>query len=100
VTLVSYELADRPAALIVDLAAPAAGWRIGDREVDVAEVLAIAPPDEVERLARRVMGEVRGHAAAASQPSSELLRQLAAAIWRDYRRATSTVVAQPPLPGV
>ena len=99
-TLVSYELADRPAALIVDLATPAAGWRIGDREVAVADVLAIAPADEVERLTRRVMGEVRAHAGATRPPASELLRQLAAEIWRDWRRATTAVDAQPTLPGV
>ena len=46
-TRVAYELSGRPAALVVDLAAAVAGWRVGDREAEVTDVLALAPADEV-----------------------------------------------------
>ena len=62
-TRVAYELSGRPAALVVDLAAAAAGWRVGDREAEVGDVLALAPRDEVARLIRHALAEIRAHAA-------------------------------------
>ena len=45
-TRVAYELSGRPAALVVDLAAAAAGWRVRDHEAEVTDVLALAPAEE------------------------------------------------------
>ena len=98
-TRVAYELAGRPAALVVDLAAAAAGWRVGNREAQVTDVLALAPPDEVARLIRRALAEIRAHAAA-DDGGAEPLRRLAAEVWRDYRRAIDGVGEQSRLPGV
>ena len=97
---VSYELADRPAALIVDLAAADAVWHVVDQEVGIADVLSVAPADEVERLVRRAVAEIRSHAAAAEPPTSEYLRQLAASVWRDFRLAATNAGEQPSLPGM
>ena len=93
---VAYELSGRSAALVVDLGTAAAGWRIGDRPAEVGEVLALAPRDEVESLLRRAIAEIRAHAAADDR-SAEVLRRLAAEVWRDYRRAVDGVGAQSPL---
>jgi hypothetical protein len=99
VTRVAYELSGRPAALVVDLAAAVAGWRVGDREAQVTDVLALAPADEVARLIRRALAEIRAHAAA-NDRAAEPLRRLAAEVWRDYRRAIDGVGEQSRLPGV
>jgi len=93
VTRVAYELSGRSAALVVDLGAAAAGWRVGDRAAEVGEVLTLAPQDEVEKLLRRALAEIRS-AAAADDRSAEALRRLAAEAWRDYRRAVDGVGAQ------
>jgi hypothetical protein len=93
VSRVAYELSGRPAALVVDLGALAAGWRIGDRAAEVGEVLALAPRDEVERLLRRAVAETRAQAAA-DERVAEPLRRLAAEMWRDYRRAVDGVGEQ------
>ena len=98
-TRVAYELAGRPAALVVDLADAAAGWRIGNREAQVTDVLALAPADEVARLIRHALTEIRAHAAA-NAAGSEQLRRLAAEVWRDYRRTIAGVGEQSRLPGV
>ena len=98
-TRVAYELSGRPAALVVDLGAAAAGWRVRDHEAQVTDVLALAPPDEVGRLIRRALAEIRAHAASAG-PEAEDLRRLAAEVWRDYRRAMDGVGEQSRLPGV
>jgi hypothetical protein len=100
VTVVSYELHDHPAALVVDLAKAAAGWRVVDQTVAVADVLKIAPADDVERLVRRAVTEIRAHATTVRAPSSDLLRRLAAEVWRDYRRARAGATEQPQLPGI
>jgi hypothetical protein len=99
VTRVAYELSGRPAVLVVDLAGAVAGWRVGDHEADVAEVLALAPADEVVRLIRHALAEIRAHAAADGR-DAEALRRLAAEIWRDYRRAVDGVGEQSRLFGV
>jgi hypothetical protein len=93
VSRVAYELSGRSAALVVDLGAVAAGWRVGDRAVEVGEVLTMAPRDEVESLLRRALAEIRAQAAADDR-SAEQLRRLAAEVWRDYRRAVDGVGAQ------
>jgi hypothetical protein len=98
VSRVAYELSGRPAALVVDLGAVAAGWRIGDRAAEVGEVLTLAPRDEVEKLIRRAIAEIRAQAAA-DAPAAEALRRLAAEVWRDYRRAVDGVGAQSALFG-
>ena len=98
-TRVAYELSGRPAALVVDLAAAAAGWRVGDREAQVSDVLALAPADEVGRLIRHALTEIRAHAASGDRGAEEL-RRLAAEVWRDYRRAIDGVGEQSRLPGV
>ena len=90
---IAYELSGRSAALVVDLGAAAAGWRIGDRAAEVGEVLTLAPRVEIETLLRRALVEIRAQAAADDR-SAELLRQLAAEVWRDYRRAVDGVGAQ------
>lgn len=90
---VAYELSGRSAALVVDLGAVAAGWRIGDRGADIGEVLTAAPAEEVESLLRRALAEIRARAAADDR-SAEALRRLAAEVWRDYRRAVDGVGAQ------
>src|SRR5206468_1089624 len=100
VSTVAFQLGDRPAALLVDLAAGSAGWRIRDREAPVQAVLAIAPQPELEALVRHAIGEVRAHAAASQPPRSDLLRRLAAEIWRDYRSAADGTGEQQALPGV
>jgi hypothetical protein len=100
VTLVAYQLADRPAALVVDFAAAAAGWRVVDQEVPVRAVLEIAPAAEVEALVRRAIAEVRGRATQAESTRGDLLRRLAAEIWRDFRAATDGAGEQQALPGV
>jgi hypothetical protein len=100
VTLVAYQLSERPAALIVDLAAASAGWRVVDQEVPVRSVLEIAPAPEVEALVRRALAEIRGHATAAVPPRSDLLRRLAAEIWRDFKAAANGGGEQQALPGV
>ncbi len=92
-TRVAYELSGRPAVLVVDLAAAVAGWRIGDREAQVTDVLALAPADEVARLIRHALAEIRAHAAANGR-DAEALRRLAAEVWRDYRRAIDGVGEQ------
>ena len=89
----AYELSGRSAALVVDLGAVAAGWRIGDRTAEVGEVLTLAPRVEVESLLRRAIAEIRAQAAADDR-SGEQLRLLAAEVWRDYRRAADNVGAQ------
>jgi hypothetical protein len=93
VSRVAYELSGRSAALVVDLGAAAAGWRIGDRAAEVGDVLTLAPRAEVEGLTRRAVAEIRAHAAADDR-SAEDLRRLAAEVWRDYRRAVDGVGAQ------
>ena len=98
-TRVAYELSGRPAALVVDLAAAAAGWRVSDREAQVTDVLALAPADEIARLIRHALAEIRAHAAA-NDRGAEALRRLAAEVWRDYRRAIDGVGEQSRLPGV
>ncbi len=98
-TIVAYELADRPAALLVDYATCSAAWRVVDREVAIADVLAIAPADVVVRLVRRSITEVRA-AASGSPADGERLRRLAAAIWREFRDAEANVGEQTTLPGM
>jgi hypothetical protein len=93
VTRVAYELSGRSAALVVDLGEAAARWRIGDRPAEVGEVLTLAPRDEIETLLRRALAEIRAQAAA-DERSAEVLRRLAAEVWRDYRRAVDGVGAQ------
>lgn len=92
-TRVAYELSGRPAVLVVDLAAAVAGWRVGDREAQVTDVLALAPADEVARLIRHALAEIRAHAAS-NVRDAEALRRLAAEVWRDYRRAIDGVGEQ------
>ena len=92
-TRVAYELSGRPAVLVVDLAAAAAGWRVRDHEAEVGDVLALAPADEVARLIRHALTEIRAHAASNGH-DSEALRRLAAEVWRDYRRAIDGVGEQ------
>jgi hypothetical protein len=99
VTRVAYELSGQQAALVVDLAAAAAGWRVRDREAQVTDVLALAPPEDVARLIRHALAEIRAHAASGG-PGAEDLRRLAAEVWRDYRRAIDGVGEQSRLPGV
>ncbi len=98
-TRVAYELSGRPAVLVVDLAEAAAGWRVRDAEAQVTDVLALAPPDDVGRLIRHALVEIRAHAAS-NDRGAEQLRRLAAEVWRDYRRAIDGVGEQSPLPGV
>jgi hypothetical protein len=93
VSRVAYELSGRSAALVVDLGAVAADWRIGDRAADVGEVLALAPREEVESLLRRALAEIRAQAAT-DERSAAALRRLAAETWRDYRRAVDGVGSQ------
>ena len=92
-TRVAYELSGRPAVLVVDLAEAAAGWRVRDHEAEVADVLALAPADEVARLIRHALTEIRAHAASNGH-NAEALRRLAAEVWRDYRRAIDGVGEQ------
>jgi hypothetical protein len=100
VATVAYQLGDRPAALLIDVAAGTAEWRVDDQVAPVSTVLAIAPAGEVEALVRRAIAEVRAHAAAAEAPRSEVLRRLAAEIWRDYRFAADGGGEQQAIPGV
>jgi hypothetical protein len=100
VTLVAYQLSERPAALVVDLASVSAGWRIVDQDVPARSVLEIASEAELEALVRRAIAEVRAQATAAGPPRSDLLRRLAAEIWRDYRAAVNGSGEQQALPGV
>jgi hypothetical protein len=100
VTIVAYELADRPAALVVDFGTCSAGWRVGDQEVGVADVLAVAPSELVARLIRKSIAEVRSAAASSTGTDGERLRRLAAEIWREYRQAEANVGEQTTLPGM
>jgi hypothetical protein len=100
VTRVAYEVANRGVTLVVDLAAAAAGWRIAGREVVVGDVLDAAPHDEIERVVRRALLEIRGHATTVRAPSSERLRALASEVWRDFVAAAHHRDEQPTLPGM
>jgi hypothetical protein len=99
VSRIAYELAGRDAMLVVDVGAGVAGWRLRDRECAVADVLHVAPADEVEALLRRALLETRARATAA-EGGGAALRELAAAVWRDYRSAIDGVGGQPTLPGM
>lgn len=96
---VAYELSGRRAVLVVDVGAIVAGWRVGDREATAADVLTLAPPDEVGRLVRHAVAGIRAEAATGGGHAEEL-RRLAAEVWRDYRRAADGVGEQAQLPGV
>jgi hypothetical protein len=100
VSTVAYQLGDRPAALLVDVANATAGWRVNGHDVPVRAVIGIAPQPELDALVRRAIAEVRVQAASSGPPRSELLRRLAAEIWRDYRFAVDGGGEQQALPGV
>jgi hypothetical protein len=65
-------------------------WRLQGRDAPLADVLAVVPAADAERVARRAVADIRRAAAESSDSEGgpARLRRLASETWRDFVSAT------------